>query len=295
MPHAAQSRVFTPHATVARPGRTVGMFSADRISSRTVQLTAIPVTLLLASAAHGASGSEGEADAESPLAAQTYAWKRGDNVRQANAADIVDAPSATGIPLEMNVRSAELQVSLGTTLLSCPPNTSSCDTEFGSVAGLAWYHRPATWFSWGLGMDAQQFSQSWTTQEAVWSLRQRAFSGRVNARVHVTGFERIDPYVGISLGGAALRDSYQTQSSPTTTQWFGSPLYGARAGVSVHATDDVHFGGFVDWTNIQSTTGERCPWVVGGVCSSNNWSAFPPSNALWNVGVTVSFAFGDEL
>lgn len=285
-------------ATVPEDGRMGGMSSLASALAMTLHFAAVPMALSLANPAYGSVTDEQEPDAPADVvdgSLPNYQWKRGDEVRRANDADIVDSPPASGMPSVMNLRSAEVQVFLGATLLGCPSNTPNCEAELGSVAGVAWYQRPTTWFSWGLGVDAQQFSQRWTITEAAWSVRQRALAGRIFARVHVTGFDGVDPYIGVSLGGAGLRDSYQTQGSPATTQWIGSPLYGARAGLTVHATEDVHFGGFLDWTNIQRTSGESCPWVVGGVCSSNNWSAFPPSNALWNVGLTVSFAFGDEL
>lgn len=222
-------------------------------------------------------------------------WRRGDEVRSPNPGDIVDQPPATGMLPTAGRRTTELQTNLGAALLTCPQQADGCSAEPGVVASVAWFQRPVGWFSWGLGLDAQQFAQTWTFSDEVWSLSQRAFSGRLLARVHMNHFGVIDPYVGISLGGAAIHDSYQTNATTKKTQWVGSPLYGARVGVTAQVSERLRIGGLVDWTNIQANTGERCPWVVGGVCSANNWSAFSPANALWNVAVTVSFAFGEEL
>ncbi len=224
-----------------------------------------------------------------------YRWRRGDEVVLPNPGDVVDQPLAIGMPTAGTRRATELQVSLGAAMLTCPVQAGGCSAEPGILAAGAWFQRPVGWFSWGLGLDAQQFSQTWTSSQEVWSLSERAFSGRLVARVHMNHFGVIDPYIGISLGGAAIHDRYQNDAATTTTRWLGSPLYGARAGVTVQVGEHVRVGGLIDWTNIQANTGESCPWLVGGVCSANNWSAFSPANALWNVALTVSFAFGEEL
>ncbi len=239
--------------------------------------------------------AESHDDPGSMPAAPDYRWRRGDEVVLPNPGDIVEQPLATGMPPAGTRRATELQANLGVAWLTCPLQAGGCSAEAGILASVAWFQRPVGWFSWGLGLDAQQFSQTWTISEEVWSLSQQAFSGRLLARVHMNHFGGIDPYIGISLGGAAIHDRYQNDGETSTPRWVGSPLYGARAGIVVQVGERVRVGGLIDWTNIQANTGESCPWVVGGVCSANNWSAFSPANALWNVAVTVSFAFGEEL
>lgn len=114
-------------------------------------------------------------------------------------------------------------------------------------------------------------------------------------RVHVTGLEAVDPYLGLGLGAGAFETNVQGPETFEQTEWVGSPLYGARAGVTIEVTERWNLGAAIDWASIQANTGQTCPWVVGGVCSSNNWHAFSPSNAVWRLAGTLSFAFGEEL
>jgi hypothetical protein len=221
-------------------------------------------------------------------------WRLGDPVRLPNPDDVITEPPATGMPRTVSPYGAELQTQLGAAMYTCPPNTQSCSAGLGGAAAVAWVQRPVTWFSWGASADVHQFSQEWALDE-TWSLHQRTIAGRLLARVHMGGRSGIDPYIGISFGGAAIHDSYRSESTRETSQWLASPLYGARAGITFPVSHRLSVGGMVEWTNLQANTRETCPWTLGGVCSSNNWSAFSPSNALWNVGVTLGFAFGEEL
>lgn len=215
-------------------------------------------------------------------------------MRLPNPDEVVTRPRAAGMPRTVSPYAAELQTHLGAAVFTCPPDTPACSTGLGGAAAVAWFQRPVAWFSWGLGADAQQFSQVWEFEE-TWSLRQRTLAGRLLARVHMAGFSGIDPYIGISLGGAAIHDSYSSETTRETSEWLASPLYGARAGITVQVSTRMNVGGLLEWTNLQANTRQTCPWTLGGVCSGNNWSAFSPSNALWNVGVTLGFAFGEEL
>lgn len=228
-------------------------------------------------------------------ASSDYDWRRGDGVLLPNPGVAIAQPRTRGMPTTVARTSAQLQLSAGTALFTCPDQTPECQLEPGIAAELAVLLRPVPWFSWGGALGAQQFSRTWNFPERMWVMEQRVLSGKLLARVHVPDLGVVDPYVAVSLGGAAIYDSVSESQAPKTTSWLGSPAYGARAGLNIRVSDRVELGALVDWTNIQQNTGEHCPWVVGGVCSSNSWTAFSPSNALWNAAATVSFAFGEEL
>lgn len=224
-----------------------------------------------------------------------YGWRRGNGVIAANPSALVEQPRTTGMPAEPLKTSAELQLDLGVAMLTCPVSSKECRLQLGAVAAVLLLKRPVPWFSWGGSIEAQQFGQTWNLAGEVWTLEQRAFSGRLLANVHLPDLANVDPYVGISLGGGAVHDVVRQADAAEKSSWRSSPLYGARAGLAFQVSQHVKVGALVDWTSIQVTTGESCPWTVGGVCSSNNWNAFSPSNALWNASATVSFAFGEEL
>jgi hypothetical protein len=232
---------------------------------------------------------------EAAAAPIDYGWRRGDTVRAVDPNVVIDQPHTAGMPVASIQTSTELQLSLGAALFTCPLRAVDCHTEAGLVGALALLQRPVPWFGWGGSIEAQQISQTWNLGREVWSLEQRVFSTRLLAQVYIPRLGNVGPYIGIGLGTGVIRDSFQERESAETARWLASPLYSARAGLSVRLSNRIELGALVDWTNIQVNTGASCPWIVGGVCSSNNWSAFSPESALWNAAATVSFAFGEEL
>lgn len=224
------------------------------------------------------------------------AWHRGDPVLVPDAGPLVPHPKSKGMPVSSEPSNFELGLSAGQTWLGCPSSSSNCEGQLGWSGNIALFHRPLPWFSWGASLESQTLGQQWRESDVEWQLAQRLLSGRLLARVHATSQTAFDPYVAVSLGGAALETHARASSGEhTSPEWIGSPLYGVRVGFNFRVSSSVGFGAFADWTSMQVNSGETCPWLVGGVCSSQNWSAFPPAGAIWNVAATVSFAFGDEL
>lgn len=244
-----------------------------------------------------------------PAQAQTFApdasvvtptnrptWRRGDPVLVADPPPLVTPPKTTGMPLAVIRTDVELTLGVGQTLHGCGTSARDCTSRLGWSGNIALFHRPLAWFSWGASLDTQSLSQRWRAGELEWRHDQQLWSGRLLARVHSPERSAFDPYVAVSLGGAALATRARASNGESSTPaWLGSPLYGARVGFNVHVGTRLSLGAFGDWTSVQTNTGETCPWKVGGVCSSQNWSAFPPAGAIWNVVASASFAFGREL
>lgn len=252
----------------------------------------VAATVWIACLSAAASAGARPVDAAAP---PDYTWRRGDAVIPTSPGPIIEAPKTDGMGAATVQTATAVQLSVGTAVFTCPVQSPACRVEPGIVTTVALLQRPETWFSWGGSIEAQRFGQTWNVDSASLTLRQTAFSARVLAQVHIPTQSDIDSYVGISLGGGAIHDSARAGDGPETARWVGSPLYGARAGLTFRVSDRIQLGVLVDWTNIQVNTGESCPWVAYGVCGTNNWSAFSPSNALWNATATVSFAFGEEL
>lgn len=224
------------------------------------------------------------------------AWHRGDPVRAPAPDAIVHRPATIGMPVTTGPSNAELGFSVGRGWLSCPISSKDCEGRLGWSGNIALFHRPLAWFSWGASLEAQTLSQQWRASDVDWQLDQRLWSGRLLARVHAASSSAFDPYVAVSLGGGVLETQARASNGEHTSPgWLGSPLYGARAGFNLRVGSGVGLGTFADWTSVQVNSGETCPWLAGGICSSQNWNAFPPAGATWTAAATVSFAFGDEL
>lgn len=246
-------------------------------------------------------GKEGDTPAASGALEPTenvphdYGWRRGDAVLDVNPEGVVDKPHTTGMPSEPTRTTGTLQLNVGTALLTCPHDSPACQANAGVTLAVALLQRPVPWFSWGGSLEAQQYGQTWRIENERWSLERRVVSARLLAQVHIAGLGRVDPYVGIGLGGGAVHEKVRSRASDESATWLGTPLYSARAGMTYRIADGIELGALVDWANLRVNTGESCPWAIGGICSSNNWTAFSPQNALWNAAATVSFAFGQRL
>jgi hypothetical protein len=230
-------------------------------------------------------------------------WRH-DRVRPLKPGDVApDGQQVSGMPVERAQTSAAVGVAAGVATFMCPNKEAACSSDAGAFVALTLHHKPEPWFVWGGMAEGLSVAQAWRSADAGVVLTHRVLSGRIVAELRPLPGYAVEPFFGIGLGVGIIGtqaassvhsgDIAQTPRNASITSW--SPFYAARFGADLALTSHVKLGVVADWSNFQALTGENCPWKAFGACSSRGWGAFPSDNAVWKLGMAMSFAFGKEL